>query len=596
VAKKNAPKQEPADLAAMRHSLSHVLAMAVLDMFPEAKLGIGPATDDGFYYDFDLPRTLIPEDLPILEQKMRKIAKRGLTFDGKEVAPKEAVDTLKGAGQPYKVELAEEFAQAKEPITFYRSGDFTDLCKGGHVKSTKDTGAFKLTRIAGAYWRGDETRPQLQRVYGVAFATQAELDAYLERQEKAKQRDHRKLGKELDLFTFSELVGSGLPLFTPRGTVLRTALQDSLLEISKKYGMQPVTIPHIAKLDLYEKSGHAEKFSAELLKVQSKYGEFVMKPVNCPHHTQIYASRPRSYRDLPLRYMESTMQYRDEKPGEIGGLTRVRAITVDDGHVFCRVDQIKAEATNIAKVIEEFYGNLGMFGDHWVSLSVRDPGTPDAYIGDAKDWDAAEVMLQELSEELKLDAKRMEGEAALYGPKLDYMFKDALGNERQLATIQIDFAMPPRFGLTYVGQDGLEKPPVIIHRAILGSYERFLAILIEHFAGAFPLWLAPEQVRVLPISGKQAAYAHSVAEELRAAGLRVEVDDEAETIGKKIRNAETMKIPYMLVVGDKEKQAGTAAVRSYHRGDLGAKKAATVAKALAKEAVDRSLPEKPKRA
>jgi threonyl-tRNA synthetase len=587
-------KRKPADIEAMRHSLSHVLAMAVLEMFPEAKLGIGPATDDGFYYDFDLPRTLIPEDLPILEQKMRKILKRNLKFEGKEVAPKEAVDALKRAGQPYKVELAEELAQAKQPITFYASGSFSDLCKGGHVNSTANIGPFKLTRIAGAYWRGDEKRPQLQRVYGVAFATQPELDVYLEQQEAAKERDHRRLGKRLDLFTFSDLVGSGLPLFTPRGTVLRTELQNSLLGISRKYGMQPVTIPHIAKLDLYEKSGHAEKFGDELLKVESKYGDFVMKPVNCPHHTQIYASQSRSYRDLPLRYMESTMQYRDEKPGEIGGLTRVRAITVDDGHIFCRVDQIKEEAANIAKVIEEFYRGLGLFGDHWVSLSVRDPKTPDAYIGERKDWDAAEKMLQELSGELKLGAKRMEGEAALYGPKLDYMFKDALGNERQLATIQIDFAMPPRFSLTYVDEKGKEQPPVIIHRAILGSYERFLAILIEHFAGAFPLWLAPEQVRVLSISGKQAAYARSVATELREAGLRVEVDDDAETIGKKIRNAETMKVPYMLVVGDKEKQAGSVSVRSYHEGDLGTKQPSALAKQLAKEVADRALPKQTK--
>lgn len=582
----NPPK--PADLEAMRHSLSHVLAMAVLDMFPEAKLGIGPAIENGFYYDFELPRTLIPEDLPILEAKMRDIIAQDLKFEGEKAAPKEAVDALKKAKQPYKVELAEEFAAEKKPITFYRTGAFVDLCRGGHVPSTKDIGAFKLTSIAGAYWRGDEKQPMLQRIYGIAFSTEKELRQHFARVEEAKKRDHRKLGQELDLFTFSELVGAGLPLFTPKGTVLRTELQNSLLEISQKYDMQPVTIPHIAKIDLYEKSGHADKFSDELLKVQSRYGEFVMKPVNCPHHTQIYASKSRSYRDLPLRYMESTMQYRDEKPGEIGGLTRVRAITVDDGHIFCRVDQIKEEATRIAKIIEEFYTNLGMFGNHWVSLSVRDPKTPGAYIGDDKDWKTAEKMLEEVSDELKLGAKRMEGEAALYGPKLDYMFKDALGNERQLATIQLDFAMPPRFGLTYADSDGNEKAPVIIHRAILGSYERFMAILIEHFAGAFPLWLSPVQVKVLPIADRHNPYAEDVAAQLRNAGLRTETDDRAESVGKKIREAETQKTPYMLVLGDKEVESASVAVRSYHQGDLGAKKLPGLIKALQKEVAEKA--------
>ncbi|MSU75875.1 threonine--tRNA ligase [Patescibacteria group bacterium] len=591
MAKTKASSNTPDKLETIRHSLSHVLAMAVLDMFPEAKLGVGPAIENGFYYDFELPRTLIPEDLPILEKKMKHIVKQNLSFEGEEVPPKEAIDRLKKAKQPYKVELAEEFAQEKQPITFFTSGSFTDLCRGGHVKSTKDIGSFKLTRIAGAYWKGDEKNKQLQRIYGVAFEDQKELDAYLKQQEEAKKRDHRKLGKELDLFTFSDLVGSGLPMFTPRGTTLRTQLQNSLLEISQKYDMQPVTIPHIAKRELYEKSGHADKFGEELLKVESKYGEFVMKPVNCPHHTQIYASRPRSYRDLPLRYMESTMMYRDEKPGEIGGLTRVRAITCDDGHVFCRVDQIKEESKRIAKTIEEFYTNLGMFGDHWVSLSVRDPKTPDAYIGDEKGWKQAEQMLKEVSDDLKLDAKRMEGEAALYGPKLDYMFRDALGNERQLATIQIDFAMPPRFGLTYAGKGGEEETPVIIHRAILGSYERFLAILIEHFAGAFPLWLAPEQVRVLPITDRNNKYAESIKKELTEAGLRVTVDDRSESIGKKIREAEMQKAPYMLVVGDKEEKSKSVALRSYHQGDLGSKKIAAVAKDLVKESADRVLPQ-----
>ncbi len=587
------PKQKAqagaVDLQAMRHSLSHVLAMAVLEMFPEAKLGIGPATDDGFYYDFELPRTLIPEDLPILEASMRKIIAADFSFTGREVPGREAVKVLKQAGQPYKVELAEELIADKQPITFYETDEFVDLCRGGHVSSTGQIGAFTLTRIAGAYWRGNERRPMLQRVYGVAFANETELAAHLERQEQAKARDHRILGKQLDLFTFSDLVGAGLPLFTPRGTILRTELQRSLEAISRKYQMLPVTIPHIAKRELYEKSGHAEKFGDELLTVHSQYGEFVMKPVNCPHHTQLYASRPRSYRDLPLRYMESTMQYRDEKPGEIGGLTRVRAITVDDGHIFCRIDQIKEEAGNVAKIIEEFYADLGMWGEHWVSLSVRDPNTPEAYIGESADWDAAEQMLAEISEEHRLDAKRMEGEAALYGPKLDYMFRDALGNERQLATIQIDFAMPPRFKLTYTDHDGSERPPVIIHRAILGSYERFLAILIEHFAGAFPLWLAPEQVRLVPIADRHHQTAQQAADTLRAAGLRVEIDSRPESVGKKIRDAELQKVPYMCVIGDTEVKSTKLAVRGYHQGDLGSKTASALAKSLAEEVAQRTV-------
>ncbi len=581
--------KEPIDLEAMRHSLAHVLAIAVLDMFPEAKLGIGPATSDGFYYDFELPRTLIPEDLPLLEKKMRHVIKQNLKFELESVAPKEAVDRLKTAKQPYKVELAEEFAGEGKELTFYHTGDFSDLCRGGHVESTKSIGAFTLTSIAGAYWRGDETRPMLQRIYGVAFATTEELEKYLRQRDEARARDHRKLGKELDLFTFSDLVGAGLPLFTPRGTVLRDELQRSLREISLKYGMQPVAIPHIAKRELYETSGHAAKFGDELLRVESHYGEFVMKPVNCPHHTQIYASQARSYRDLPLRYMESTAQYRDEKPGEIGGLTRVRAITVDDGHIFCRVDQIKEEASSIAKIIEEFYSNLGLFGDHWVSLSVRDPKTPDAYIGDDADWQQAEQMLAELSDELKLGAKRMEGEAALYGPKLDYMFRDALGNERQLATIQIDFAMPRRFNLTYADSDGTERNPVIIHRAILGSYERFLAILIEHFAGAFPLWLAPEQVRVLPIADRHNNYAQGVVKTLRGSGIRVELDDRAESIGKKIRSAEMMKVPYMLVVGDAEEKSKQVAVRRLGEGDQGAVSLESLSEQLSKKIEEREL-------
>lgn len=546
----------------VRHSLAHILAIAVLEHDKSAKLAIGPVIDTGFYYDFELSKSIGADDLPKLEERMRELIKEGLSFEGTEVKPLDAKELF--GNQPYKQELINDFTDEGKTLTIFKTGEFTDLCAGGHVENTKEINpnAFTLTKIAGAYWKGDEKNQMLTRIYGAAFIEKEELDAYIEQQRQAKERDHRKLGKELDLFTFSDLVGSGLPLFTPKGTILRNELQNAVVSISKKYGMMPVTIPHIAKEALYEKSGHAQKFGDELIKVKSHYDEFVMKPVNCPHHTQIYASRPRSYRDLPLRFMETTMQYRDEKPGEIGGLTRVRAITVDDGHIFCTPDQIKQEAKNIAEIIREFYTALGMYGNHWVSLSVRDPKNLDAYIGEENDWQKAEQMLQELSDELKLDAKRNEGEAALYGPKLDFMFKDSLGREWQLATIQIDFAMPKRFDLVYTDSDGKEKTPVMIHRAILGSYERFLAILIEHFAGAFPLWLAPVQIAVLPISDAHKDYAEEIVNLLQENDIRVELHDENETLGKKIRDVKQQKIPYFLVLGDKEKEDSTVTVET----------------------------------
>lgn len=532
----------------IRHSLAHLLAMAVVEEDPKAKLAIGPAIENGFYYDFELSKPLGIEDLPKLEKKIKHYIKQNLEF--KQLKDTELKD------QPYKDELIKELKEKGETLSFYQSGDFVDLCSGPHIKSTNeiDPKAFKLTKVAGAYWKGDEKNTMLTRIYGVAFESKEELDEYLKMQEEAEKRDHRKLGKELGLFTFSDLVGSGLPMFTPKGTILRKELFNRLSNISKKYGVEQVEIPHIAKRKLYEISGHADKFGDELLKVVGHYDEFVMKPVNCPHHTQIYDSRPRSYRDLPIRFMESTMMYRDEKPGEISGLTRVRAITVDDGHIFCTVDQIKDEAKNVAHIIEEFYNSVGMYENYWVSLSVRDGDNLDKYIGEEKDWDKAESMLQELSDELKLDAKRVEGEAAIYGPKLDFVFKDAIGREWQLATIQIDFSMPKRFELTYTDKDGKEHTPAMIHRAILGSYERFMAIMIEHFAGAFPLWLSPVQVKVLPIADAHKEYAEEVYSKLKENDIRVELDESNETLGKKIRQGKLEKIPYLLVLGDKESQ------------------------------------------
>lgn len=566
------------NLYAMRHSLAHIMAASVQHIWPQAKFGVGPVVDNGFYYDVDLGDTTISEeDFPKIEAEMRKIIEQQQKFEQFNKSIDEALNWAQESRQPYKVELLNDLKRSGttvakdlnpeelgtiadgnsqvEKVDFYKNGDFTDLCRGPHVEDTGKVGSFKLMRVSGAYWRGKEGNPQMQRIYGAAFATDEELRQHLNVLEEAKKRDHRKLGQELDLFAFSDLVGAGLPLYTPRGTVVIEELKNALKDISRRYDMLQVSIPHLAKIDLYKTSGHAEKFEEELFRVSSHYQqEFVLKPVNCPHHTQIYASRPRSYRDLPLRYVEQTMQYRDEKPGQIGGLQRTRGFTVDDGHTFCRVDQIETEATVIGKIIQQFYEGVGLWGKHWVSLSVRDPNTPDNYIGDPKDWDKAEDMLKTVSDKLGLDAKRMEGEAALYGPKLDFMFQDALGRETQLATIQLDFAMPKRFELVYADADGSEKNPVIIHRAILGSFERFMMLLIEHFAGKFPVWLAPEQVRIITVNqeGQTVEFANNVSRRAKDLGLRVLIDNDNESVGKKIRNAELMKIPYVIVVGEKE--------------------------------------------
>ncbi|MCA9331752.1 threonine--tRNA ligase [Candidatus Saccharibacteria bacterium] len=579
-------------LYAMRHSLAHITATAVQHLWPEAKFGIGPVVENGFYYDIDLGDTTISEaDFERIEAEMHKIIEAGEQFDRFELPIDQAIDWAKQTNQPYKRELLNDLKRAgttvakdldkdelgtiaegdaaTEKVSFYKNGDFTDLCRGPHVESTSKVGAFKLMRVAGAYWRGKEDNPQMQRLYGVAFATEKELRQHLNMLEEAKKRDHRKLGQELDLFSFSDLVGPGLPLYSPRGAILIEELKNALKDISRRYNMQQVSIPHLAKLDLYKISGHADKFEDELFRVKSHYQqEFILKPVNCPHHTQIFASRPRSYRDMPLRYVEQTMQYRDEKPGAIGGLQRTRGFTVDDGHTFCRVDQIEDEASMIAEIIQEFYENVGLWGQHWVSLSVRDPRSPEKYIGEPKDWDEAEIMLKTVSDKYGLDAKRMEGEAALYGPKLDFMFRDALGRETQLATIQLDFAMPKGFGLIYTDEEGQEATPVMIHRAILGSFERFIMLLIEHFAGKFPVWLAPEQIRVISVNQEEpiVEFANGIVEQAKELGLRISVDNDNESVSKKIRNAEIWKIPYTIVVGEKEIVSGEVVPRV--RGDL----------------------------
>ncbi len=563
----------------IRHSLAHILAMAVLDMFPEAKLAIGPTIEDGFYYDFDLPRTLVPEDLENIQNKMRQLVSQKLEFIKKNVPINEALDWAKSGDKIFKKELIEELAHIGEKeLSFYvtKQGDkelFTDLCKGSHVQNTSEipVDAFKLTDISGAYWRGDEDNQMLQRIYGVAFGTKKELKVYLNRQEEALKRDHRKLGKELDLFTFSKLVGSGLPMFTPKGTRIREALVNFIDELQNKKCKRPfdkVFIPHIAKADLYKVSGHWDKFKDDLFHVKGKSkAEFVMKPMNCPHHTQIYASQPRSYKDLPIRYSEVTTVYRDEQPGELQGLSRVRALTQDDGHVFCTADQVKAEVMSLYDIIEAFYKQFDIKIDPHLSLS--DPNEPDKYLGNKEEWAEAEAVLEEvLQERAKGSFVKDEGEAAFYGPKIDFVSTDALGRKWQLATIQYDTNMPARFELEYIDKDGEAKRPIMIHRAILGSVERFMSILIEHYGGKFPFWLSPEQIRIITVSDKVADYAMKVAAKLNEANLYVEIDDSSETIGKKIRAAKLAKVPLVLVVGDKEAASNKLIASPNVREDL----------------------------
>ena len=536
-----------------RHSLAHLLAMAVLKLRPGSKPGIGPVIENGFYYDFDLTTPLTPADLPALEDEIKQLIKADLPFTSDKRSIAEALAWANQQDAPFKRELIEDLAAAGETeVTYFSTGDkFTDLCKGPHVSRTSEiTAALSLTHLAGAYWRGDERRPMLTRVYGVAFATEAELTDWQKRQEEAAARDHRRLGQELDLFTFSPLVGSGLPLFTPRGTRLRDRLAEKIMSLQEPRGYERVNIPHIAKQALYETSGHWAKFQADLFKVKGSGDEdFCLKPMNCPHHTQIFASRPRSYRDLPIRYCEVTTCYRDEQAGELHGLSRVRSLTQDDGHAFCMPEQVGGEVSAIFDIIEEFYRDLGM--ELRPRLSVSDPENMEKYLGDEALWKEAESTLKTLLEDrYGEDYDLGVGEAAFYGPKVDFMCRDAIGRWWQLATVQLDFNLPVRFGLEYTDRDGQLKRPVMIHRAVMGSLERFLSVIIEHFGGRFPFWLAPEQVRILPIADRHVDYAREVAAALR--GLAVTIDDSQEKLGYKIRLAESLKVPVTVVLGDKE--------------------------------------------
>lgn len=551
------------DLQSLRHSLAHLLAAAVLELYPDAKRTIGPAIDDGFYYDFAFSSPITESDLPRIEAKMRELMPSWHAFTRREVTADEARSAF--ADNKYKVELINEFTTEGQNLTFYTSGDYTDLCRGGHADGIADLDpeCFTLTKLAGAYWRGDENNDQLTRIYGVAFATKAERDAHLVMLEEARKRDHRKLGVELDLFAFSPLVGPGLPLFTPRGTVLREQLIALVAGLMKPYGYQRVCIPHLAKADLYKTSGHWDKFMDDIFHVSSKKTDelFVLKPMNCPHHTQIYASKPRSYRDLPLRFAEATTVYRDENTGQIQGLTRVRSITQDDAHVFCRPDQIKAEVRAIHNIIVKFYEAFNM--PLKIRLSVNDPEHPENYLGSPEVWELAVGELKEMLTELNKDYFLGVGEAAFYGPKLDFIATDAIGRQWQLATVQLDFMQPERFGLEYTDTDNSPKRPVMVHRAILGSIERFIGIMIEHYAGAFPLWLAPEQIRIAAVSDDFNDYAHTLGHLLRDSGLRVEVDDRAEKVGKKIREAAMAKVPWAIVVGEKERGGGDFQIKVF---------------------------------
>ena len=557
------------DIEGLRHSLAHVLAAAVRELYPGAQNAIGPAIENGFYQDFDLGKRVISDaDLPKIEAKMREFLPHWSKWTKREVTLREVKKEF--AWNKYKVELAEEFAKEKKQLTFYICGGFVDLCKGGHVlpPAEADPKSFKLTHVTGAYWRGNEKNKMLTRIYGLAFDTKAELDTHLAMLEEAKKRDHKVLGPKLDLFVFSDLVGAGLPLWTPKGTLLRILLDDFVWQLRKAKGYDRVEIPHINRRELYETSGHWDKYQGDLFKIKTREGhEFAMKPMNCPHHTQIYARKQWSYRELPQRYANTTMVYRDEQSGELAGLARVRSITQDDAHVFCRMDQVKAEGFKIWDIIQDFYGAFGI--PLRVRLSLRDPRTPEKYLGNSKRWDATEDMLREMVVERGVVAEDGIGEAAFYAPKLDFMGRDAIGREHQVATIQMDMSMPERFDLFCINDSGEHERIVMIHAAIMGSIERFLALAIEHFAGAFPLWLAPTQVKLVSVADRHADYTQIVAEKMRAVGLRVEIDLSNEKLGKKIRESEMMKVPYLVILGDKEIEAKKISVRKRGGEDLG---------------------------
>lgn len=553
------------------HSSAHLMAEALESLYPGIKFGIGPPIENGFYYDVDFgDQEFSGDHLERIEQKMLELAKEKQEFIREEVSKSDAIAYFTEKGDEYKLDLIKDLEDGS--ITFYKQGDFTDLCRGPHIPNTGFIKAAKLLNIAGAYWRGDESRKQLTRIYGITFPKQKELSEYLQMLEEAKKRDHRKIGKELELFTFSEKVGMGLPLWLPKGTLLREKLENFMRVAQRKAGYQPVVTPHIGNKELYITSGHYEKYgkdSFQPINTPNEGEEFLLKPMNCPHHCEIYKSKPRSYKELPIRYAEFGTVYRYEQSGELHGLTRVRGFTQDDAHIFCRPDQVKEEFIKVIDLVLYVFKTLG-FENYKAQVSLRDPENKSKYIGKDEDWDRAEREIQEAADERGLETIRELGEAAFYGPKLDFMVKDALGRSWQLGTIQVDYQLPERFQLEYIGADNAKHRPVMIHRAPFGSMERFVAVLIEHCAGNFPLWLSPEQIAVLPISEKYAEYAQQVYEELEQLEIRGYMDHRDEKIGRKIRDAEVKKTPIMLIMGEKEAGEGKVGVRKHGHGDLGA--------------------------
>ena len=562
-------------LRRMRHSAAHVLAQVVLQLFPDGKIAIGPPIDTGFYYDFDLPRPLTPEDLTEIQKRMRKEMRRNHRFVWDQITVDEARERF--ADQPFKQELIDQFSEDSAELGICTHAEFTDLCRGGHVESTKQIGPFRLTNVAGAYWRGDENRPQLQRVYGALFATREELDAHFARIEEAQRRDHRRLGRDLELFAFSELVGAGVPLLLPDGAIVRQEMERLIRELQDARGYQEVWTGHVARGELFRRSGHLDNYSDVMYPAMHEHDEhqgdgdseaYFLKPMNCPVHMTLYNNSLHSYRELPLRYAEYTTLYRFEKSGQLSGLTRVRSLTQDDCHIFITPEQISDEVSRVLELVQILFQTYGMPNFRY-ELSL--PGEGGKFVDNPDAWATAVSALRDALDEAGIDYVEQEGEAAFYGPKADLFVSDVMGREWQLSTIQLDLIQPARLGCVYIGEDGERHTPVVIHRAIHGSFERFLGILIEHYAGAFPLWLAPIQARCIPIADRHLDWANEVAAELRAAGLRVDVDDGNERMQAKIRNGQRRKIPYLLVIGDREVESRSAAVRVRTGDDLGAK-------------------------
>jgi threonyl-tRNA synthetase len=560
--------KDPDSLFVFRHSAAHLLAAAVIELFPEVKLGIGPPIDYGFFYEFLREQPFTPEDLAAIEKRMHEIASRDVPNERKLLPKPEALELYKKSNQTFKCELVEE--KATDPmVSFYTTGKFIDFCRGPHIPSTGRIKAFKLMSVAGAYWKGSEKNPQMQRIYGACFFTQAELDDYLHRIEEAKRRDHRRIGKELELFTVNDLVGAGLPLWLPKGATIRRLLEQYILEKEREAGYMHVNTPHLAKVDLYKRSGHWEHYKDSMFPpMEMEHEELVLRPMNCPHHILIYASKRRSYRDLPIRLAELGTMYRYERSGVLSGLSRVRAMTLNDAHIFCTPDQVKSEFIRVMNLVEEAYKDLGI-KDYSYRLSLRDKADKEKYVDNDAMWELGERELREAMDSLKLPYKEAPGEAAFYGPKLDIQLADVMGHEETYSTIQIDFHLPNQFDLTYIGADGQEHRPVIIHRGVISTMERMVSYLIELYAGAFPVWLAPVQAIVLPITERQNEYGQQVLRRISAMGLRAELDDRNEKLQAKIRDAQLQKIPYMLVVGGKEAEAGTVAVRHRSKGDQG---------------------------